>query len=273
MRFSHPTLPRIINIGTFDSQNYFPAGTCDTEFREIDRFEIEFYTASGGIARVDGMEHPISRGGVLCSKPGQRRSSRLPFRCYYIYLQNDNGAFCQMLRNCPDMLAASDIREYIALFDRMLHTFYSPFEGSDILLCSQLAELLYHIYVDAQRCKRQVRLPGRTDNRVIAEAIQFIHDNYKKPIDLKDIAQHVNLSPIYFHKIFSTLMDQSPRQYLLKTRIATAKRLLLTTDLPLSAVADESGFSSQAYFNYTFKQQTGQTPGQYRRQLGRKDRI
>lgn len=57
MRFSHPTLPRIINIGTFDSQNYFPAGTCDTESREIDRFEIEFYTASGGIARVDGMEH------------------------------------------------------------------------------------------------------------------------------------------------------------------------------------------------------------------------
>lgn len=273
MHFSHPTLPRIINIGTFDSQNSFPADTCDTEPRVVDRFEIEFYTASSGLVRVDGLEYPISRGGILCSKPGQQRSSRLPFRCYYIYLQNDKGAFCQMLRKCPDMLAASDIRAYISLFDQMIHAFYSPFEGSDILLCSQLAELLYYIYVDAQRCKRQVRLSGRTDNRVVASAIQFIHENYKKPIELKDIAQHVNLSPIYFHKIFSTLMDQSPRRYLLETRMATAKRLLLTTDLPLSAVADESGFSSQAYFNYTFKQQTGQTPEQYRRHLGRKDRI
>ena len=273
MHFSHPTLPRIINIGTFDSQNFFPADTCDTEPRVVDRFEIEFYTASSGLVRVDGLEYPISRGGILCSKPGQQRSSRLPFRCYYIYLQNDKGAFCQMLRKCPDMLAASDIRAYISLFDRMIHAFYSPFEGSDILLCSQLAELLYYIYVDAQRCKRQVRLPGRTDNRVVASAIQFIHENYKKPIELKDIAQHVNLSPIYFHKIFSTLMDQSPRRYLLETRMATAKRLLLTPDLPLSAVADESGLSFQAYFTYTYKQQTGQTPGQYRRHLGRKDRI
>ena len=273
MHFSHPTLPRIINIGTFDSQNFFPADTCDTEPRVVDRFEIEFYTASSGLVRVDGLEYPISRGGILCSKPGQQRSSRLPFRCYYIYLQNDKGAFCQMLRKCPDMLAASDIRAYISLFDRMIHAFYSPFEGSDILLCSQLAELLYYIYVDAQRCKRQVRLPGRTDNRVVASAIQFIHENYKKPIELKDIAQHVNLSPIYFHKIFSTLMDHSPRRYRLVPRMNKEKRLLLTTDLPLSAVADESGFSSQAYFNYTFKQQTGQTPGQYRRHLGRKDRI
>jgi AraC-like DNA-binding protein len=58
-----------------------------------------------------------------------------------------------------------------------------------------------------------------------------------------------------------------PGEYVFHCRIATAKTMLLNDDISMDQVAKGSGFSSQSYFNYCFKQETGQTPLQYRREM------
>ena len=53
-----------------------------------------------------------------------------------------------------------------------------------------------------------------------------ILDNFHKQIKLKDIADSVHLSEIYFHNIFTESIGISPHQYLINCRIENAKKLL-----------------------------------------------
>ena len=54
-------------------------------------------------------------------------------------------------------------------------------------------------------------------------------------------------------------------EYLLKTRIVTARRLLTETALPISEISNRCGFSSLSYFCRVFKAQTQSTPLQFRK--------
>ena len=74
-----------------------------------------------------------------------------------------------------------------------------------------------------------------------------------------------NLSPVYFHKLFRAHLGMTPAAFVLSCRIAKAKALLKTGELTIGEITSQCGFSSQAYFNYKFKEVTGETPLQYRK--------
>jgi transcriptional regulator GlxA family with amidase domain len=54
-------------------------------------------------------------------------------------------------------------------------------------------------------------------------------------------------------------------EYVMKTRLAAAKDMLLSTDLSIGEVAERSGFPSLAYFSRTFKSKIGMTPSKFKR--------
>ena len=99
---------------------------------------------------------------------------------------------------------------------------------------------------------------------LIEKAKEFIENNFHRNIDLDLIAKEANLSPTYFHKKFKECYNVTPREFLLKIRLKNAKRLLLTSDLSFFEISENCGFSSQAYFNFQFKKETGLTPSEYR---------
>ena len=59
---------------------------------------------------------------------------------------------------------------------------------------------------------------------IISKAKHYIETNYSNPISLKEIADFVHLSPIYFHNIFSSACGISPHNYLINFRISEAKK-------------------------------------------------
>lgn len=61
-------------------------------------------------------------------------------------------------------------------------------------------------------------------------------------------------------------MGITPLQYVWKRRVEKAKRIMQTTELPLSAVAHMAGFSSQSHFTTVFKHTTGMTPAAWRKE-------
>ena len=56
----------------------------------------------------------------------------------------------------------------------------------------------------------------------------------------------------------------TPAAFVLRCRIAAAKAMLKTSELNIAEIAARCGFSSQSYFNFRFKEVTGETPLQYR---------
>ena len=96
---------------------------------------------------------------------------------------------------------------------------------------------------------------------------KYIRQHLSEALSLTLLAGLCNLSPTYFHRLFTNFFSKTPAQYILDCRIAAAKTGLLADDCSLPELAADCGFSSQTYFCYKFKQATGKTPLEYRREM------
>ena len=81
---------------------------------------------------------------------------------------------------------------------------------------------------------------------------------------LTELASRVGLSQYHFIRSFKKETGFTPHEYLVNTRIATAKYLLKNTRLPVKDICFASGFSSESVFCGAFKKNQGTTPVQYR---------
>lgn len=107
--------------------------------------------------------------------------------------------------------------------------------------------------------------------RRIVQAKIFIDSYYAHNIDLDNIADEAFFSKFHFIRLFKTIYNQTPHQYLRTVRIEQAKRLLAEA-IPVSAVCFSVGFDSTSSFTGLFKRIVGLTPSAYQhQQLKRKN--
>lgn len=102
----------------------------------------------------------------------------------------------------------------------------------------------------------------RKNNRMIEQAKEYIHHNYKENISLDDIAMNVNVSRFYLSRMFKTVMDINLKDYVMNYRIEQAKKMLLLGHTVQEATY-ACGFSDPAYFSKCFKKREGYPPGSY----------
>lgn len=84
---------------------------------------------------------------------------------------------------------------------------------------------------------------------------------------IADLAREAGFSPAQFRRSFHRWIEIAPRDYLRNRRMETARHLLETTDLSLSAVAAHIGLSNASHFAQVFKANYGFTPTDYRASL------
>ena len=101
---------------------------------------------------------------------------------------------------------------------------------------------------------------------VLTQALAYIEQNYRNDPSLNDTADAVSVSPGYLSRLFTKTFGISYSCYLNKIKINQAKYLLIRTNMPIIDISLECGFSSQNYFCYAFKNETGCSPLQYRKQ-------
>ena len=94
--------------------------------------------------------------------------------------------------------------------------------------------------------------------------LNYISENYKRPISLDEIAGVAYLQTEYFCRFFKQHMGITFLRYLNEVRISHAGRILMNTDKSISEVMQESGFTNQTIFNRLFKEIYGMTPRQAR---------
>lgn len=101
----------------------------------------------------------------------------------------------------------------------------------------------------------------------IEPALKLIHDHDPGPLTTAQLAAACNYSESQFNRVFRSIMGSSPRRYVLRHRLETAKDLLVRTDLPLSNIAGRAGFYDASDFGKRFREQEGVTPRKYRLKL------
>lgn len=88
----------------------------------------------------------------------------------------------------------------------------------------------------------------------------------KLNITVTELASELNISEVYFRKIFKSVYKISPSQYIISTRLERAKDLMGYPFLSLAECAEQSGFSSVQYFSRMFKKIYFISPAKFRKE-------
>ncbi len=95
--------------------------------------------------------------------------------------------------------------------------------------------------------------------------IKVVHEFSDKDISLKTLAAKLNVTPSYLGTVFHLQTGYYFNDYLTEARLKYAAKLLEETDMKIKDIADKIGFSSQTYFNRSFKRYFDTSPVNYRR--------
>ncbi|WP_437397908.1 methylated-DNA--[protein]-cysteine S-methyltransferase [Flagellimonas lutimaris] len=98
----------------------------------------------------------------------------------------------------------------------------------------------------------------------IAEAIDYLKENFRAQPTLDEVAKKVHLSPAHFQRMFTQWAGTSPKKFLQYISVEHAKRLLSEDQATLFDTAFETGFSSTSRLHDLFINIEGMTPAEYK---------
>ena len=102
------------------------------------------------------------------------------------------------------------------------------------------------------------------DDHDIAIAIRYIRKHAFEGINVDDLLREVPLSRRALESKFRSQIGRTPYEEIIRVRIERVKQLIDETDMSLSSIASQTGFSRPEHMSAVFKRQTGMTPRDYR---------
>lgn len=90
--------------------------------------------------------------------------------------------------------------------------------------------------------------------------IRYIDNHISESLSLESLSEIAHLSPIYFHQVFTKVIEMTPRNYIIKRRIAMAREQLIHSNLTVKEIGFMIGYNDTSYFCHAFKKETGYTP-------------
>lgn len=106
-----------------------------------------------------------------------------------------------------------------------------------------------------------------SDNHLVNEAAAFIWRFATQPIGIDEVARQVGVSRRSLEQHFDQTLGRTPVSVLRHARLERIKDMLVSTDMPLSRIAGESGLADSASLSRFFRRETGMTPSQFRRRV------
>ena len=125
--------------------------------------------------------------------------------------------------------------------------------------------LLLILHYVEQECLAESSAVARPRNETIEQVCAHLAANYRQKFSLTEVAARFYLSPYYLSRLFRRVTGQSIVDYLNNRRIEAAQKLLETTELSISAIAEQTGFASAAHFRRVFREVMDISPLQYRK--------
>jgi LacI family transcriptional regulator len=101
---------------------------------------------------------------------------------------------------------------------------------------------------------------------IVTAALHYIRNHLAEPLKVSGIAAELTVRRRELEERFRTLLGRSVLDEIHRVRVERAKELLASTDMPVSAVAGQTGFSIPRRLAAVFQKVVGVAPGEYRRQ-------
>lgn len=185
------------------------------------------------------------------------------------------------------LTCAGEIKQMYPETIILLNTAYAEFEFARRAVEYQLdayllkpapEELILRTIEECLRKKRAaidsrpgyMEVQGRDSDPMLSPidlVADYIDANTHRPLPLQELARIAHFSPSYLSRLFRERKGITISAYITQKRMDHAKYLLGHTTMDIQTVAAHCGFQTISHFNRVFKQNTGQSPMEFRRQF------
>lgn len=227
---------------------------------------VSFVRAGSFGCRVRGRSHELVTGAVLVGHPGDE------YTCTHDHTHG--GDECLSFHLAPELVdelgagaaawragAAPPLPELMVLGELA----QSAATGRRGLGLDEVGVLFAARFVAlASGRDAGAAAPSAADRRRAVEAALWLDAHAADEIVLADAAAQVDLSPYHFLRVFARVVGVTPHQYLVRSRLRCAARLLADGDRPITDVALDAGFADLSNFVRTFRRAAGVSPRRFR---------
>lgn len=242
------------------------AGPDDTPFAECRTGHSIAYVRSGSFGcRCRAGSFELVAGSMLVGAPGEE------YTCTHEHVSGD---VCLGFFFSEELVDALDGRREIwrigatpPLPELMVlgELAQTAADGNCDLGLDEVGQILAGRFVDVVSGKvRKPATPTARDRRRAVEAALWIDANSHAEVDLEQAARQAGLSPFHFLRLFSAVLGVTPHQYLVRSRLRHAARLLTDDDIAVTDVAYDVGFGDLSNFVRTFHRAAGVSPTKFR---------
>jgi len=231
------------------------------------RFELVIPLQASGVATIDDNDFFLKPGSCALVFPNQfHRYSGIrssPMDWLFITFEVDDAGPYSSLQNRPRVLSKKNLtmirnlmKTYIgADAQRLDHLDFFYRLGSLLKNLPNEPEIDYAQYSNGDRDNQQ---------EIVVEQIKaYLRDHLADAPDLASMAKELNYSVSYLRAVFRDQIGLSLGKYIREARLAEAAKLLQSSDLKVSDVAERCGFSSLFAFSRAFKRTYQVSPKVY----------
>ncbi len=239
----------------------------DKPYAEFHQYHSVSYVRKGSFGcRVRGQSFELVTGSVLVGYAGDE------YFCTHDH--HDGGDECLSFQLTPDLVesigahsGAWRIGSVAPLSELMVlgELAQATAEGRNDLGLDEIGMIFATRFVNtvSGRSRTSVKTRPQDRRRAVATAL-WIDAHAQQPVNLESAAREAGLSPFHFLRLFSNVLGVTPHQYLVRSRLRRAARLLAEDDRPITAVAFDAGFADLSNFVRTFHRAAGVPPNIFR---------
>ncbi|SEO34882.1 AraC family transcriptional regulator [Paenibacillus sp. OV219] len=277
-RFTSPPMPHHITCG---EDTYVP-GARHPERASIGVFDLLIVTKGCLYMEEEGMTLTIPSGHYAFLRPDRYHRSPMPCteetHFYWLHFQtlgswsevneqvpftspNSNEPFMQIETFVYHIPRIGELRtpETVYSWVRQLMALrHEPSAASSFRQQSIFLDLLLQLQEEGSEAAGDAHLA------LADEAAAFLRLHYREPISYKELSEQLHFHANYIALCMKKAFGCTPLEYLKRYRIEQAKQLLIHTNEPIGAIAEETGFLTFPYFVRCFGKHTGTRPKAFR---------
>lgn len=139
-------------------------------------------------------------------------------------------------------------------------------EGGNDIALEEAALFLAARFLDLGPApRRRATALNPRARKLAVEIALWIDEHAAADLDLERIAATAHMSAFHFLRLFTRVLGVTPHQYVLRSRLRHAARLLVERDRPITEIAHDVGFADLSNFTRTFRRAAGISPSGFRR--------
>ncbi|HIF5619240.1 AraC family transcriptional regulator [Vibrio parahaemolyticus] len=157
-------------------------------------------------------------------------------------------------------IAVSELSE--SLLDAFVRLAELLDEGQNIKILALIIkrEIFYRLLMSEQGTRLHQIVTAGSHSHQIAKAIDWLKNNFVKPLSVGDLASFTGMSKSSFYTHFRSMTSMTPLQFQKKLRLSEARRLMLTENLDAMAATFKVGYESPSQFSREYNRLFGAPP-------------